>query len=140
MVVVVPQIPEKKPGDGSFVRISSKTLTEKARQTLQNIKAYKKHDTQRLIDRERQEILDQREKSRKSIWSKLFGYKEKPIPTDEEVLEIHKNKGAGTIWLPETFWIDFRYSKNEDVAYRLINAAKYAEELYVSTEDLQRLI
>lgn len=141
MVVVVPQIPEQKPCDGSFVRISSEKLKKMALTTLDNIKKYKAHDRKRLADRERKELREQREKSRNSIWSKIFGYKERPEPTDDELIKMHENSGSpGCIWLPETFWIDFRYEKNKEVAYRLLNAAEHADEVAVSTKDLERLI
>lgn len=142
MVVVVPQMhQERKPCDGSFIRISSAKLKEMANQTLENIKLYKAHDRKRLASRERKEFLERQEKKRNSIWSKLFGYKEVPVPTDEEFIKLHGGKGGGdTIWLPETFWIDFRYSKNAEVAHRLLLAAEHADEVAVSTKDLERLI
>ena len=142
MVVVVPQMhQEQKSCDGSFVRIKSDKLTNMARQTLENIKKYKARDRKRLADRERKELREQREKSRNSIWSKIFGYKEQPEPTDEELIKMHENSGSpGCIWLPETFWIDYRYSINAEVAHRLLLAAEHADEVAVSTKDLERLI
>jgi hypothetical protein len=139
MVVVMPHVTEQKPCDGSFVRISSVKLTEMARETLENIKTYKEHDLQKLIAREKAEIIKRREKSRNSLWSKIFGYTERPMPSDEEIIKMHESSGDG-IWLPETFWIDFRYEKNMEVAYRLLLAAKHADEVAVSTKDLERLI
>ena len=139
MVVVVPHVPEQKPCDGSFVRISSANLKEMANRTLKNIPKYKAYDRERLAKRLKKELLEEREKSRNSIWSKIFGYKEKPIPSDEELIKAHEGSGEG-IWLPETFWIDFRYSKNIEVAQRLLHAAQYADEIAVSTKDLERLI
>lgn len=139
MVVVVPPHTEQKPCDGSFVRIPSAKITEMARQTLANIKQYKAKDIQRLIAKEKEEILKRREKKRNSLWSKIFGYVEPPMPSDEEIIKMHEHSGDG-IWIPETVWIDFRYEKNIEVAYRLINAAKYADEVAVSTKDLSRLI
>lgn len=141
MVVVVPQVHEQKPCDGSFVRIPSEKLTALAFKSLDNIKKYKAADRKKLADRERKELRERREKSRNSIWSKIFGYKERPEPTDEELIKMHENSGnPSCIWLPETFWIDFRYEKNIEVAYRLINAAKHADEVAVSTKDLERLL
>jgi hypothetical protein len=141
MVVVVPHIPEQKPCDGSFVRLSSDKLKNMALNTLDNIKVYKANDRKRLADRERKELREQREKSRNSIWSKIFGYKERPEPTDDELIKMHENSGSpGCIWLPETFWIDYRYEKNIEVAHRLLNAANHADEVAVSTKDLERLI
>ncbi len=139
MVVVVPQVHEQKPCDGSFVRISSDKLTQMARQSLENIKKYKARDRKRLADKERDEYNKRIEKKRNSLWSKLFGYTEPPTPSDEELIKMHEQSGDG-IWLPETFWIKFRYQTNIEVAYRLINAAKYADEIAVSTKDLERLI
>ncbi len=142
MVVVVPQMhQEQKPCDGSFIRLPSEKLKGMALQTLENIKKYKARDRKRLADRERKELQEKQEKRRKSIWSKIFGYKEQPEPTDEELIKMHEGKGGGdTIWLPETFWIDFRYSKNAEVAHRLLLAAEHADEVAVSTLDLERLI
>lgn len=140
MVVVMPPHAEQKPCDGSFIRISSEKLTKLARQTLENVKRYKAKDIQRLIDREKEELLERREKRKNSLWSKIFGYIEPPMPSDEEILEAYKNQRYDCIWIPETTWIDFRYEKNIEVAYRLINAAKYADEVAVSTKDLERLI
>ena len=139
MVVVVPQIHEQKSCDGSFVSIPSDKLKVMVLQTLDNIKKYKSRDLKRLANNEREMLLAKREKDRNSIWSKIFGYKEKPMPTDEELIEIHKNSGDG-LWLPETFWIDLRYQKNIEVAERLYNATKYTDVVTVSTQDLQRLI
>jgi hypothetical protein len=139
MVVVVPQVHEQKPCDGSFVRIPSDKLTQMALKSLDNIKVYKARDRKELANRERKELLARREKKRNSIWSKIFGYKEQPMPTDEELIKMHEQSGDG-IWLPETVWIDFRYQKNIEVAYRLINAAKHADEVAVSTKDLERLL
>jgi len=142
MVVVVPQMRhEQKPCDGSFIRIPSEKLKTMALQTLENIKKYKAKDRKRLADRERKELQEKREKRRNSIWSKIFGYKEQPEPTDEELIKMHENSGSpGCIWLPETFWIDYRYEKNIEVAHRLLNATEYADEVAVSTKDLERLI
>jgi hypothetical protein len=54
---------------------------------------------------------------------------------------MHEGSGTpGLIWFPETFWIDYRYEKNIEVAHRLLNAASYADEVAVSTQDLERLI
>lgn len=141
MVVVVPPRAEQKARDGSFVYISSEKITQMARQTLANVKQRKAAAVQRLIEREKEELIQKREKKRNSFWSKLFGYKEPPMPSDEEILKAYKNQGDGMhIWIPETTWIEFRYNANVEVAYRLINAAKYADEVAVSTEDLARLI
>lgn len=139
MVAIIPQITEQKPCDGSFVRVPSVKLTERARQTLENIKAYKQHDLKKLIASEKKEILKQRDSRRNSLWTKLFGYTEPPMPTDEEIIKIHEQNGDG-IWLPETVWINYRYSEYEETARRLLNAAQYADEVAVSTKDLAKLI
>lgn len=140
MVVVVPQVQQEKHKDGSFVKVSSKDITKRAYASLASIKLCKARDTQRLIERERIEVMAAREKKRNSLWSRLFGYKEKPEPTDAELLKSIETQRGDGIWLPETFWIDVRYDKYIEVANRLINAAKYADEIFVSTEDLERLL
>lgn len=141
MVVVVPQMQNSRTCDGSFVRLPSEKLKNMALNTLDNIKFYKAKDRKKLADRERKELREYEEKRRKSIWSKIFGYKERPEPTDEELIKRHENSGSpGCIWLPETFWIDYRYEKSIEVAHRLLNAAEHADEVAVSTQDLERLI
>jgi len=140
MVTVIPQMSYDKKCDGSFVKVNSKIIIEKARASLANIEKRKKRETQRLVDDRRKELVEREKKRENSWWSRLFGYKARQLPTDEQILHSIENERGDGIWLPETFWIDYRYSKNQDIAYRLINAAEYAEEIYVSTEDLERLL
>ena len=139
MVVVVPQIEQKKHVDGSFVKVSSVDITKKAHESLKVIERQKKRQIQDLITRLRKERNEEIEKKKSSLWSRLFGYKEIPEPNDEQILKSYECSGEG-IWMPETFFIDLSWEKYIDVAYRLINAAKYADEIFVSTEDLEKLL
>lgn len=140
-MVVVPQMQyQGKPCDGSFVKMASQEVTRLAKESLSNIENRKSAAVQRLIDKRRKLIQEDRERARNSIWCGLFGYKEQPMPTDEEILHQIKTERFDCIHIPETTWIDIRYEKYEDVAYRLLNAAKHADEIYVSTQDLERLL
>lgn len=140
MVVVVPQIPEQKPcRDGSFIRLSSIKIAELCYQTLSNIEEYKRQDLARLIVSLKNELLERREKKRHSLWSKIFGYVEPPMPSDRDLIRTYEQSGDG-VWMPETTFIEIRYMKHIEVANRLLNAAKYVDEIAISTEDLKRLI
>lgn len=126
--------------DGSFVKMSAKEVKARAEESYWEIKKRKKEAVQRLIDSRKKEILKDREKARNSFWSRIFGYKERPMPTDEEIQESLESYSGEFLHLPETHWIDLRYEKYVDVALRLMNAAEHAEEVYVSTTDLERLL
>lgn len=126
--------------DGSFAKVDSSSLIELAHQSLENIEKYKKQEVQRLINRKRNKFLAKEEKRKNSLWSKLFGFKPRKEPTDEEIYEFIKNDHDDVIGPSELFWMDLRYEKYIDTANRLINAAKYAPEVFVSTEDLERLL
>jgi len=125
--------------DGSFVKMSSKELLAQAQESYNAIKRLKKEAVQRLVERRKEQILKDREKEKNSIWRAIFGYKERPMPTDEEILESLESYGDGFSF-PETHWIELQYDKYVDTALRLMNAAQYADEVYVSTSDLERLL
>lgn len=130
MVVVVPQMQQhQKRRDGSFVTMPSHRIILLCEQTLQRIADYRKRQHKKLIEDTRAEMID-------NWWHKLW---KKPDPTDEEVLTYIHRGGGDTIRLPETFWINIHGSTEEDVAHRLLNAAKYADEVCISTEDLERI-
>jgi hypothetical protein len=126
--------------DGSFVKMSSREVQARAEESYWEIKKRKKEAVQRLINKRKEEILKDREKKRNSFWSRIFGYKERLMPTDEEIQEALESYSGEFLHFPETHWIDLRYEKYVDVALRLMNAAKYSEEVYVSTTDLERLL
>lgn len=129
MVVVVPQMQQPKKRDGSFVTVPSKTIIDLCNKTIDRIAKYRERAHKKLIETTRDEMVN-------DWWHKLW---KKPVPTDEEVLTYIHRSGGDTIRLPETFWINFHGSANEDVAHRLLNAAKYADEVSISTEDLEKI-
>lgn len=129
MVVVVPQMQQAKKRDGSFVSLPSTKIIYLCERTLERITNHRKRAHKKLIEETREEMVN-------DWWHKLW---KKPIPTDEEVLSYIHRSGGDTIRLPETFWINCHGVTNEDTAHRLLNAAKYADEVCISTEDLERI-
>ena len=110
--------------DGSFVRMRSDVIKAKCEAMLIAIEAVRKKRVQETIEATRQRMM-------KGFWHRLF---KRPVPTDEQVRQ-HLNDG----FISELFWDENAYFKNEEIARKLLNASKYAEEIYVSTEDLERL-
>lgn len=145
-MVIIPQMYSQTKCDGSFVKLSSEEVKARSLESLKQIRKEIKAATQHLIDDRRQQIEEERKHRRNSIWYgflNLFtGDKEDPpMPTDEEILhDIEHDCPGDYIHLPETYWIDLRYDKYRDVAYRLYNAASHADEIYVSTSDLEMLL
>jgi hypothetical protein len=111
--------------DGSFVLIRSDIIKAKCENALASIKAAREKYRQEAMDKARAEMMN-------GFWFKLF---KKPVPTDEQV-ESYLCDG---VMFSELFRIQIMYYKQEDVANRLLSASKYADEMYVSTEDLERL-
>lgn len=129
MIVIPPVNHQTKSCDDSFVKMTSSKIIEMAKATLKYIKDYRDSATKAVFDNEKQYIMN-------GFWHKLF---KRPEPTDEEVWASVNRCGGDVIHFPETFFINLRYSKNEDAAHRLLNAAQHADEIYISTKDLRRL-
>jgi len=140
MVAVISQMNYNKSCDGSSIVISSEQIVAMANQSLKNIRLAKKQDLQYVIDKEKLRFEENEERKAKSWWGRLFGYTKKATPSDSQALQMHIDDYADCINPDETFWINLRYQKNKDAAYRLLNASKYAKELTVSTRDLDLLL
>jgi hypothetical protein len=114
--------------DGSFIKMPSKKVSEMAKARLAWIEQYKKDRRQKHIDKNRQEMIN-------GWWHR---FRKLPIPTDQEVIDYiedsYRNGNWGINWWPVN-----HYSESEAVANRLINACEHAEDIYISTEDLQRI-
>ena len=89
------------------------------------IEASRKDSRKEMIDENRAEM-------KKGFFHRLF---KRPDPTDEEV----ETYIAGDRWFSPLWLCDNAHYEGEAVAKRLLNACKYVEEFYVSTEDLERL-
>jgi hypothetical protein len=110
--------------DGSFIKMPSQKVSEMAKSTLVWIKEYREKRTKTYINNARQEIMN-------GWWYRFI---KRSILTDEEVLAIiHKNPFNGFAFIP------IAYDKLEDAAKRLLNACHHTDEIYISTEDLQRI-
>lgn len=111
------QTPHK---DGSFVMMRSDIIKIKCERTLIWIKEAREEKIKNLMDSARAKIMQ-------GFWHRLF---KKPIPTDDQVKAYLDY---------ELFFAQVRYGNSEAIANKLLNACKYADEIYVSTEDLERL-
>lgn len=111
--------------DGSFVKIASKDAVEMATNTLVWVKKLRADAKLAAIETERQRINN-------GFWHKLFHLKEATI-----------EQAVGN--LEDDHWnFDYHFTsviarKNEEAANRILNAAKHADEVYISTEDLRRI-
>src|SRR5580692_1583915 len=113
--------------DGSFIKMSSKKVSEMAKAKLVWIEQYKKDRRQQHIDRNRQAIMN-------GWWHR---FRKLPVPTDQEVIDYideYRKSNWGMNWWPIN-----HYYGSEVVCIRLINACLHAEEIYISTEDLQSI-
>jgi hypothetical protein len=104
--------------DGSFVKMSSKTVAEMATKELEWIKQYREKKTQRAIESCRQKMVN-------GWWHRLW---KKPVPTDQEVIVFLEF---------DIDMINATYGCSEMIAKRLLNACQYAEDIFISTEDLR---
>lgn len=111
--------------DGSFVLMDSSVIKAKCEAMLIHIEAHRKEFRQEVIDKNREEMKNR-------FFHRLF---KRPDPTDKEVEEYVT---SGT-WLSELWLADTVGYQSEDVAKRLLKACEYTNEIYVSTEDLEKL-
>jgi hypothetical protein len=110
--------------DGSFIKMSSKKIAELANNTLVWVKEVRETKRKSYIENVRQEIMN-------GWWHR---FRNKPIPTDEEVLaRIEENPWNSFNLIP------IHGGKAEAAAIRLLKACEYADEIYISTEDLRRI-
>lgn len=108
----------------SFIKMPSKKIAEIAQAALVWIEKAREAKRKAYIDAARQEIMS-------GWWHRIA---KKSTPTDEEALErIEENPWSGFNLIP------LYAGKAEDAALRLLKACEYAEEIYVSTEDLRRI-
>jgi hypothetical protein len=110
--------------DGSFVRMRSDVIKAKCEAMLIAIKSIRQERVKKTIEEGRQRMMQ-------GFWHRLL---KKPVPTDDQV-KSYLSDGM----ISETFWDEISFYKNEEVAKKLLNACTYAEEIFVSTEDLERL-
>jgi hypothetical protein len=111
--------------DGSFVKVASKDALEMAKDTLQWVENERTTRKRQAIEREQKRLNN-------GFWHKLFRCKE---VTFEEAEESIQND-------PWNFDYNFgpvMFYKTESACNRIINAAKHADEIYISTEDLRRI-
>ena len=109
---------------GSFIKMPAKEIAEMAKATLVWVEESRAKISKRYIDDARQEMMN-------GWWHRLT---KRPAPTDEEALErIKENPWSGFNI------IHLHGGKAEDAARRLLVACKYVDEIYISTEDLQRI-
>jgi hypothetical protein len=111
--------------DGSFIKMPSKKVSEMAKDKLARINAYIKERKEKHIKYVRQEIIG-------GFWHRFWN---RPDPTDEEIIAFCNDM----VFYDRLAWPNLNYNDTIYVANRLINACQHAEELYISTEDLQRI-
>lgn len=128
MVIMFP-FGQRESQSASLVKLTSAKVIDKCERSLAYIKAYRENEFKKLIVKERERIVN-------GFFHKLF---KRPVPSDEEVVRIIEQPSGDVFNVPETFWINIQFHKSEEIAKRLLNAAKQADEIYVSTEDLEYL-
>jgi len=111
--------------DGSFVKVASKDVLEMAKDTLQWIKNERAARKKKAIETEQKRLNN-------GFWHKLFRCKDVTIEAAEESLKDDP-------WDFDYHWSPAMYYKTEDACNRIINAAKHADEIYISTKDLRRI-
>lgn len=111
--------------DGSFVKIASKNAIEMATKTLARIEKLRAESKEKAIEIERQHINN-------GFFHKLFRMKDATIEDAEKSLSYDD-------WNFDYHFTGLIAHKNEDSANRILNAAQHADEIYISTEDLQRI-
>jgi hypothetical protein len=111
--------------DGSFVKIASKDAIEMATKTLAWVDKLRSDRQAGTIEIEQQRINN-------GFFHKLFRMKEATV-------EDAKKNLAYDHWNFDYHFNGLIAHKNESAANRILNAAKHADEIYISTEDLQRI-
>jgi hypothetical protein len=111
--------------DGSFVKISSIKATKMAQDTLNWI-------TQKRADRKANAIEEERQRINNGFFHKLFHLRE---ATEQDAIYSLQ----GDIYNFEYHWSQMAYYKSEEAAQRVLNACKHVDDIFISTEDLQRI-
>jgi hypothetical protein len=106
----------------SFIKMSSQDAAEMARKTLDYVEQRREEAKSGAIERERQRINN-------GFFHKLFGCK------DATVEEAVSNLEYDT-WNFDYHFTEIIASKNEKVARQILNACKHADEILISTEEL----
>ena len=110
--------------DGSFIKMPTSKVAEMAQKTLDWINQYRAEKTQKYIESHRQYMVS-------GFWHRFW---KRPAPSDKEVIKNINNNP----WNNFQF-IAMSYDITEKTAKRLLIACKQADEIYISTEDLQRI-
>ena len=111
--------------DGSFVKISAKEAKNMAEDTLQWIKKER-------TARKEEAILADMKRLDSGFWHKLF--RMKPHTREDAIASLDDDP-----WDFDYHFSKLMYHKSEDSARRILNACNFAEEIYISTEDLRRI-
>lgn len=126
-------------GNGSFVKVSSKEIIKLANETLKSIRQYREKTIQRRIDKEKKKIVEEREKRAARFWNRWLNISDvnKPLPSNEEIMKIISINEHP---FDSISFIEISFSKDEDIAQRLLNVAQHTDEIYVSVEEFSRLV
>lgn len=110
--------------------MSSEKIKTLVNKRLDKIKESKSNRIKKLIDRTKDERCS-------GFIFKLFN---KPIPSDEEILQELYGSYHGDSWNPSMIaWINKDYLLEESICSKLLHAAELAEEIFISVEDAQYL-
>lgn len=110
---------------GSFIKMPSDKVAQMASECLKNIREAKEKRRQEELDSWRKIMVNR-------FWHKLL---KKPAPTDEEVINwVNDNS-----WEGFDYWNSLRYAVREAAAGRVLHACKFVSEIYISTEDLEKI-
>ena len=117
--------------DGSFIKIPSPKVAEMAKAKIKWIEKYRANKIAKLIGSRRQEMI------KPTWWDRLWN-NVIPVPTDQEVIEDYRREAAIPYnWFDPLYNAEQEYSGNYYIAHRLLRATQHADEIYISTEDLQ---
>lgn len=112
---------------GCYITMESSRVIEIAEKTLRVILEARAEELTRLLDEERRSKLNR-------FWWWLT---QRSVPTDEELIERLKLGGDS---LSDISMIDIMYGQQQDIAMRLLKAARLADEVIVSSDDLVRMV
>ena len=117
----------------SFVEIESEKLTVMALNCILDIKNRRQQEISKVVEKYREQISN-------SWWFKIF--KNRRPHTDQEIIKyihrIYSNK-YGPIWGNPLIEWECYHSDDERVALKLLTAAKHADKVMVSVNDLARI-
>lgn len=109
--------------DGSFVKISSIDAKKMAEDALARVKKRREDSKERAIQCEMEMINN-------GFFHKLF--RMKPATREEAIAELEADH-----WNFDYHFTNCIGYQSEEAGARILNACKYASELYISTEDLR---